>query len=398
MTSPVYLSALGMISPLGRNKSEIFENLMAGKRPGILVRSDLLVDGAEVHVGVAPDDFVAVPQNLACYASRNASLIITALDEIRSEIEAAKRSYGAARISVVMGTSTSGIAEGEEALRNHRLTGSLPSHFDLRQQDLGNVAEIVARYLGLTAPAISISTACSSGAIALATARRLLRAGLADAVIAGAADSLCKLTVNGFRALSALSSGICNPFSRRRDGTTIGEGAAIFLVEQRPSDVALLGVGCSADAYSMTAPEPEAVGVKMAMRAALDDARIDAGEIDYVQLHGTGTVQNDAMESKAVLDVFGSRVSCSSSKGQTGHALGAAGALSVAHCWLAASALNVDGSLPPHLWDGDAEDGLLSESLVSIGEGLSASSRRTFMSNVFAFGGSNACLVIGRGA
>jgi 3-oxoacyl-[acyl-carrier-protein] synthase-1 len=256
----------------------------------------------------------------------------------------------------------------------------------------------VARHLGRSAPAISISTACSSGAMALATARRLLRAGLADAVIAGAADSLCKLTVNGFQALSALSPGICNPFSRRRDGTTIGEGASIFLVENRPSDIALLGVGCSADAYSMTAPEPEAVGVKLAMRAALDDAGIDADGIDYIQLHGTGTVQNDAMESKAVLDIFGPRVRCSSSKGQTGHALGAAGALSVAHCWLAASETNADGALPPHLWDGDADDGLLSESLVSVGEGLPASSPRVFMSNVFAFGGSNACLVIGRGA
>lgn len=394
--APVFLSALGVVSALGRGKEQVRENLFAGSRPGVVARTGFLVDGSPVYVGQVDTPLPQPSEDLSVYASRNLGLGIAAIEEIRDDVEDAITRYGRHRIAVVMGTSTSGVAEGELAIKRAKADGMLPVDFDMRKQELGSTAESLAVYLRLSGPALTVSTACSSGAQALAMGRRLIRTGLADAVIAGGADSLCGLTVNGFQSLSAQSAGICNPFSRNRDGTMIGEGAAIFLLDKRESEVALFGVGASSDAYSMTAPEPDGVGVEAAIRRALDDAGLTHDAIDYVQLHGTGTLQNDAMESKVVTRVFGSAIQCSSSKGQLGHTLGAAGAMGAAHCWFAAESENRDGKLPPHLWDGDADPDLMSENLVAVGEVMSPTARGIFMSNAIAFGGNNVVLILGR--
>ena len=393
--SLVYLSALGVLSALGRGKEQIRENLFAGLRPGVVSRTDLLVDGAPVFVGQVDGSLPAAPASLSVYASRNLELAIAAVEEIRCEIDDAIARYGPSRIAVVMGTSTSGISEGEVAVKRSMADGALPRDFDMRKQEIGSTGEALARYLNLAGPALTVSTACSSGAQALAMGRRLIRTGLADAVLAGGADSLCRLTVNGFQALSAQSAGICNPFSRNRDGTMIGEGATVVLMEKREAEVALLGAGASTDIYSMTAPEPEGNGVELAVRRALDDAGLPSDAIDYVQLHGTGTLHNDAMESKVIKRVFGAAIPCSSSKGQLGHTLGAAGAMGAAHCWLAAGSDNQDRYLPPHLWDGEADTGLLSDNLVSVGDRLDGSGNGIFMSNAIAFGGNNMALILG---
>jgi 3-oxoacyl-[acyl-carrier-protein] synthase I len=392
---PVYLSALGILNALGRGKAEVRENLLAGRRSGVVLRDDLLVDGAPVFVGEVGGVLPPVSKGLSVYNSRNLQLVIAAVEEIRGEIDDAVALYGPGRIAVIIGTSTSGIAEGEEAVKYAMSAGSLPSDFDMRKQELGSTAEAVARYLHLEGPAYGVSTACSSGSQALAMGRRLIRTGLADAVLAGGADSLCRLTVNGFQALSAQSAGICNPFSRNRDGTMIGEGAAVFLMEKREAEVALLGTGASTDAYSMTSPEPDGVGVEVAVRRALEDAGLSPDAIDYVHLHGTGTLQNDAMESKLVTRVFGPTIPCSSSKGQIGHTLGAAGAMGAAHCWLALRGDNRDRHLPPHLWDGEADKGLISDNLVATGDGLDKLTGGIFMSNAIAFGGNNVTLILG---
>lgn len=396
MRDPVFLSALGIVSPLGHGIREVFENLAEGRSSGVVRRHDLLVGGEPILVGQVDGDLPRVPPTLSMYASRNTALMIAAADQIRDDIDAAVSRYGPGRIAVVMGTSTSGLDEGEKALACLENTGRMPLEYDIRQQELGSTGEVLARYLGLEGPAFTVSTACSSSAQALADGRRLLRTGIADAVLVGGADSLCRLTVNGFHALSALSKSRCNPFSRNRDGTMIGEGAAIFLMQREEADVALYGVGASSDAHSMTAPEPSGKSVEQAIRQALADAGLTSDAIDYVQLHGTGTQQNDAMESQVVFRVFGHETPCSSCKGQTGHTLGAAGAMGAAHCWLAASNLNSDFLLPPHVWDGEAEDGLLSRSLVGKGERLEPSARRLFLCNAFAFGGNNVTLIVGR--
>lgn len=392
----IYLRALGIVSALGGGKDEVRRNLFAGDRPGVGPRDDLLVDGSSVHAGSVLEPLPPVPEHLAVYASRNVALTIAAADQIRDEIEEAANRYGRDRVAVVMGSSTSGVAEGERAVDAARNGGNLPSDFDFRKQELGSVGEALARYLRLEGPAQTVSTACSSGAQALAMGRRLIRAGLVDAVVAGGADSLCRLTVNGFHALSAHSAGICNPFSRNRDGTMIGEGAALFLMDSVADEIALMGSGATTDAHSMTAPEPDGTGVERAIRQALEDARLPPGAIEYVHLHGTGTLHNDPVESDVVTRVFGPDIPSSSSKGQLGHTLGAAGAMGAAHCWLAAHSSNPDGYLPPHIWDGEAEEGMLSDALVSIGQKLDAAANRIFLSNAIAFGGNNVSLVLGR--
>jgi len=204
----------------------------------------------------------------------------------------------------------------------------------IRSRRWANLGLFVAEYLGLDGPAYTIATACSSSAKVFASAQRLIEAGFCDAAIVGGADTLCRMTLNGFDSLEALAKDYCNPFSRNRDGINIGEGAAMFLMSTEESAVSMLGVGESSDAYHVSAPHPEGDGAALAMMRALEAAKLTPGDIDYINLHGTATELNDAMEGRAVSKVFGDRTPCSSTKSMTGHMLGAAGANEVAALWL----------------------------------------------------------------
>jgi 3-oxoacyl-[acyl-carrier-protein] synthase I len=389
------LTALGLATPLGCGKAATAANLFAGSLTGLVERDDL-VFGRSVTVGAV--DAELPPTRPADGDCRNNRLMQLVLDEIAEPVAEATRRYGPDRIAVVLGTSTSGIAEGGAAVERHRRTGAWPDGFTYRQQELGGLARHAAYYLGLTGPAYTVATACSSSAKAFASARRLVVAGLADAAIVGGADTLCRLTLNGFNAIEALSPARCNPFSRNRDGITIGEGAAAFLLEPGDGPVRLLGIGESSDAYHASAPAPDGAGAADAMRQALEDAGLKPDDIGYVNLHGTGTMLNDSMESQAVASVFGRPVPASSTKSMTGHMLGAAGACEAAFLWLTLSpAFNPDGLLPPHVWDGEAMPDLPSLNLVGIGERLTRTTRIAMISNSFAFAGSNATLVLGRG-
>jgi 3-oxoacyl-[acyl-carrier-protein] synthase-1 len=215
-------------------------------------------------------------------------------------------------------------------------------------------------------------------------------------VISGAADSLCGLTANGFTSLGALSEGITNPCSRNRDGLTLGEGAALFVVTGDPGGVQLLGVGESSEAHHISAPDPEGNGAEAAMRMALTDAGLAPGEIAYLNLHGTGTPQNDPMECAAVSRVFGNELPCSSTKALVGHALGAAGALEAAFCWLVLAARSRGSlALPPHVFDGERDPELAPIRLVGMSETVRAGASPRVMTNSFGFGGSNCTLVLG---
>jgi 3-oxoacyl-[acyl-carrier-protein] synthase I len=300
--------------------------------------------------------------------------------------------FGSARVGIVLGTSTSGIAEGEAAVAALASGSGLPREFHYAQQEIGSVAPFLACYLGTSGPAYTVSTACTSSAKALASARNLLRANVCDAVVAGGVDSLCKLTINGFAALESTTDELTNPMSRNRRGINIGEAAALLLLTRSSAPVQLLGVGESSDAYHISAPDPEGKGAERAMRAALADAGLDAGAIDYVNLHATATVKNDAMEGWALARVFPQGVACSGTKPLTGHTLGAAGATEAALCCLAIAG---DGALPPHVWDGAGDPRLPQLALTTPGDRFPGERRRC-MSNSFAFGGSNVCLVLGR--
>ena len=273
--------------------------------------------------------------------------------------------------------------------------GELPAHFDLVQLEYGGLSEFVTEISGAAGPAYALSTACSTGAKALASARSLLELGICDAVVAGAVDSLCAMTANGFHALQAMSDERSNPMSVNRSGLTLGEGGAIFLLSREAGGIALAGVGEASDAHHISAPDPAGRGAEASMRAALADARITAGEVAYLNLHGTGTPQNDAMESEAVSRVFASSPPCSSTKPLIGHTLGASGALEAAVCWLVLDRRKSESmQLPPHCYDGAYDDSLPRLDLVEVGRKVAARAPTCVMTNSFGFGGSNCALVL----
>jgi 3-oxoacyl-[acyl-carrier-protein] synthase-1 len=387
-----YLNALGILCAAGDCAESVQQNLLSEKPA--LTRVDAFGAGREVPLGIYHGDLPGLSLPHPRWQSRNNQFALAALQQIETQVAVAIERYGADRVGVVIGSSTSGIAESGAAVRHWVEQGVAPDAYDYTVQEMGACAQFVAELLAVGGPVYGISTACSSGAKALATARRLLRADLCDVVIAGGVDTLCDLTVMGFSSLEAVSDRPCNPFSRNRDGINIGEGAALFLVSLEAGDVCLSGVGENSDAHHISAPEPSGASAARCMNAALEDAGIAAAAVDYVNLHGTATPLNDQMESLAIAQVFGPDTPCSSTKPFTGHTLGAAGAIEAGICWLCLVG-DGDGWLPTHLWDEVRDPGLPVLNLVS-GQVGNGSRPRSILSNSFAFGGNNIALVLER--
>jgi len=388
----VYLNDLGIVCALGNKRSSVLETWLSGRRCQPENRSWGLTS---IPAFAVSSELPVIPNTLKRYDCRNNRLLLSVLLQIEPTVTQALERYGAERVGVVLGTSTSGIAEGETALETLGVTGKMPGNYHYKQQELGGAAEFLAAYLDIRGPAYTVSTTCSSSANALVSARRLLKLNLCDAVIVGGSDALCRTTLEGFSALGAISRTVCNPFSQNRDGTMIGEGAALFVMSREPSAIALLGAGTSADAYHISAPRPDGAGAVAAMQAALHGAGLSPEEIDYINLHGTATAQNDLMESRAVATLFGDQTPCSSSKPVTGHCLGAAGAIEAGLCWLSLSELNSEKRLAPHLWDGGADPELASLAFVTL-ENQHIKRLQYCLSNSFSFGGNNVSLLIGR--
>jgi len=393
----LYLNALGLVNALGRGKKEVLHRFLNGDISGIQSLPDVLVSGDPIPFGKVAAPLDDVPEQLRDIESRNLALSLSALNEIKGDIEAAIKTYGSDRVAVVAASSTAGIEEGEKALKHAQENGDFPEGYCFERQEMGSVGLSIATYFALSGPALTLSTACSSSAKAFASAARLINAGIVDAAIVGGADSFCRMTLNGFNALSALSHKGCLPFSGNRDGTVLGEGAAFFLMTRQASEIALAGVGETSDAHNMTAPHPEGSGARSAMEAALSEAGLKAADMFYINLHGTGTRLNDAAEAKAVESLFGADVPCSSTKALTGHMLGAAGATEVALCWLLMSDMNKDGVLPPHIWDGHIDEALPPFGLLTSQGTLKRGQTIWCMSNSYAFGGNNASVIIGKG-
>lgn len=387
----LFVQDFGVSCPLGSGKATVADALFEGRADALSERTDIL-PGRRLRVGAVTTELPPIPESFPGFNSRNNRLMLTVLDEIRAAVALAVERHGADRVGVVVGTSTSGVAETQEALAMCRRDGHWPNSFHAREQETGNLGQFVASWLGLRGPAYTIATACSSSAKVFASAARLIRAGLVDTVVVGGGDTLCGMTLGGFGALEALSATRCNPFSVNRDGITIGEGAAAFLIGKDPGTVELLAVGETSDAHHPTAPDPEGRGARAAMEAALRQAGLTAADIAYVNLHGTATPLNDAMESRAVAETFGHTVPVSSTKGMTGHMLGATGGVEAAFLCLSL----LDGRLPPHVWDGQSDPALPALNFVTAGQ--TAGKGRAMLSNSFGFGGSNAALLLGRAA
>ena len=394
--NPLWLSHFTATSSIGRGLAQTLDALH--QRRGGLVPCAFDTVDLETFVGeVADVDAVKLPAQLGAFDCRNNRLAFMGLiqDGFTDAVTAASHKYGAERVGVFLGTSTSGILQTELAYRGRDpINGALPADFMYATtHNTFSVADFTRHYFGLTGPAVVVSSACSSSAKVFASARRMMEAGLIDAAVVGGVDSLCLTTLYGFNSLGLISSQACRPFDVARDGISIGEAAAFALLERVPKDldenaVLLLGVGESSDAHHMSSPHPEGLGARMTMQEALKTAHLDPADIDYINLHGTATQSNDAAETHAVLAVFGAGTPCSSTKGATGHTLGAAGAMEAVICALALQ----HGLLPGGLNTKQPDPALPMNYLLDNREQRVS----RVLSNSFGFGGTNCSLIFGR--
>lgn len=382
MIPNIYIHQIAVACALGADADAVQRNLLSPDPPAVGGRMSL-PDGRTVPAGTLPFEIGGPDRDSRCNL-----LADHCLNSLGPAIAQHIESVGPRRIAVVIGTSTSGVREAGAAYELFLKNGSWPKDFRASAQELGDTAAHVARSIGAQGPVYGVSTACTSGAKALASAARLIQAGVCDVALAGGIDSFCDLTLNGFAALESLSDAVCNPFSVHRRGINLGEGGALFVLSRIPSPIRLAAWGESADAYHISAPDPEGAGAESAMRRALARAGCDVGNVGYLNLHGTATKLNDLMEARAVSRVFGADLACSSTKPMTGHMLGAAGACEAAFTMMALQA----GRLPAHIWDGEADPEIPSIRLVArIGESHSA---RRAMSCSYAFGGNNIALIL----
>lgn len=391
---PLVISRYSIVNSLGAG-SEAVVRALRERRSG-LAPCDFETARLETYVGTVPglDDF-RVRADLGAFDCRNNRLAQLCLqqDGFDQAVAAARDKYGAGRIGLYLGTSTSGLHSTELAYRRRDpKTGALPAEYHYAEtQNAYSLGDFTRRYLGLAGPGFVVSTACSSSAKVFGNAARTIAAGVCDAAVVGGADSLCLMTLYGFRSLGLTSPGPCRPFDVDRDGISVGEGAGFALLEKtdraETGSVLLLGVGESSDAYHMSTPHPEGLGARMAMQRSLDSAGLRPGDIDYINLHGTATKTNDASEDKAVVEVFGSSTPCSSSKGATGHLLGAAGITEAIISMLAIER----GLMPGSANTRNVDPELKSRYLIENRQGRV----RRVLSNSFGFGGSNCSLVLG---
>ena len=387
---PIYFSAVAMVNALGDNLKDIAKNLTTGIT-GLSPDRGGLINGKMTWLGRVRSELPPIPISLAKHNSRNNQLLLAALNQIQPCVMQVIQRYGTNRVAVIMGTSTSGISQGEFAVAEHQYTGHIPASFYYQQQELSDPSTFLSTLLGTNGPCYTISTACSSSARAIISGKRLIDAGLVDAALVGGADTCCQMTTNGFDSLSSLSTNQCQPFASKRDGINIGEASALILLTKEPANIALLGVGESSDAWHMSAPHPEGHGAEQSMRMALQSAGITPDKIGYINLHGTATPLNDDMEAKAVNRLCGTSILCSSTKHLTGHTLGAAGATEAAISWLI---LNNNLSLPCQDFSASPRDNTLAE--INLVTELSYLKSSIILSNSFAFGGNNASILLGK--
>jgi 3-oxoacyl-[acyl-carrier-protein] synthase-1 len=363
----------------------------------------------ERRTGLAPNDFGAtpiatwigrvrgleeqpLPAQLVPWDCRNNRLAWRGLlaDGFRDAVLAARDRYGTARIAVVMGTSTSSIGASEEAYSRLDADGRYP--IDLRRPIIHtphSIGDFVQHALGLEGISVTVATACSSSAKVFAQAERLMRTGLADAAVVGGVDTLCGSVLFGFNSLELVSPDPCRPFDVERRGINLGEAAGFALLERASSSGPwLIGHGESSDAHHMSTPHPEGAGARAALAATLDRAEIRAADVDYINLHGTASLRNDEVEAAVVKDAFPAHTIASSTKGWTGHTLGAAGIVEAAISLLALERDVIPGTLNTRTLDPACGPQIHCENTIR--------ETRRALSFSFGFGGSNCVLAFAR--
>jgi 3-oxoacyl-[acyl-carrier-protein] synthase-1 len=385
MAAAAFINDFSIACALGVGRQAIGEQL-ASATPRRLFHTARLIDGRETTVGAMDIETASLRGG-----SRTNELAARLIDDLRPAIDGAIGRYGAARVAMILGTSTTGINEATRDLKQKLASDAWPRGFGFAKQELGDTVAFAASHAGIAGPSYVVSTACTSGGKAMATAARMLETGLADAVICGGVDTLADLTLNGFAALESIAPGVCNPMSVNRCGINIGEGGALFVMSREPGPWRLEGFGESSDAHHASAPDPSAAGAEIAVRKALATSGAGTADVGFVHLHGTATRLNDQMEAVLVDRVFGLDTPCASTKPLTGHTLGAAGAIQAALSLLAME----KGVFPPHLFDGQRDPELAQIRLAAPGERPAGGLNRV-LSLSFAFGGNNIALMLGR--
>ncbi|MDR1759514.1 MAG: beta-ketoacyl-ACP synthase [Fibrobacter sp.] len=393
MTRPLFIQDFNAVCALGSGKDAIWKKLLAGDRSAIQER---IFGKLSRYAALLTSEVTDVPVENPFFDNRVNRISLSVLQFMRPKIEAAIQNYGKDRIGVFLGSCDNGSEASLAALQTFSQTGSFPENYSMEMQQADFPARFIADYFELNNVIQTHSTACASSASAFASARNMIYAGVCDAAIVGGVDIVSLPVMLGFSSLEAVSPEPCNPFSANRSGITLGEAGAFFLVTKEADGASLkiIGIGESADADHMTAPRADGAGAILAMQGALSDAELSPSQIDYLNLHGTGTKLNDAMESLAVASVFSGTLPVSSTKAMTGHTLGAAGALELAICGMTLLQTGNEKFLPPHLFDGVRDETLPSLNLVPAPHAVNRVSR--CMSNSFAFGGCNVSLVMER--
>jgi 3-oxoacyl-[acyl-carrier-protein] synthase I len=390
---PLRITAYTLCSAVGDGRERTLAALRA-RRSG-LTRNDFGTQPLPTWIGrVAGLEADALPQSLAPWDCRNNRLAWRGLlaDGFIERARAARERYGAGRVAVVLGTSTSSIGASEEAYTRLEPDGRYPA--DLRRPIIHtphSLGDFVQKALGLTGLSVTVATACSSSAKVFGQAERMIRSGLADAAIVGGVDTLCGSVLFGFNSLELVSAEPCRPFDVERRGINLGEAAGFALLEREASEGPwLLGCGESSDSHHMSTPHPDGLGARRALHQALEQALLAPADIDYINLHGTASQKNDAVEAQVVADVFPAHVVASSTKGWTGHTLGAAGIVEAAISLMALEHGLLPGTLNAETLDPACGPQIQRDNIER--------RARHALSFSFGFGGSNCVLAFGSGA
>ncbi len=394
IVKPLVLSDYSAISSVGKGVAALEEALW-NEKTGLAPLKVEFAKDIQTHAGWIKG--LDQPTTEGRFDSRSNRLVQACLtqDGFEKTVFKAIDKYGPDRISLVIGTSTSGLLETEYGYMSPSLEDeSVIDHFREKlyyTHCFYSAVDYVSGYFDLTGPAFALSTACSSSAKAFAAAARHIEAGFADAAVVGGVDTLCMTTLYGFTSLNVVSPTPCKPCDKDRDGLSLGEAAGFVLlekpenVENADKEVWLSGYGESSDAYHMSSPHPEGAGAEMAMRKALKMSESSANDIDYINMHGTATIANDLIEARAITRIFGS-TPCSSTKGWTGHALGAAGVLEAIISAICIRAGMIPGCLNLKELDPDIKCNVA-------GSTTRADVSRVLV-NSFGFGGNNCSLVL----
>lgn len=384
-----------LANALGTNATEILANLETSSDRTSLTESDEYFSDRKIFVGKTNIDLPVYEKQKYGVNVRNDLFHVWAYLQLRDRVNFLKKKFGDSRIGMVLGTSTSGIYNLENAVHNKK-NGTLPPDYHYEFSETAYYANYLKNVFGITGPAYTVSTSCTSSLKALSSAKAMLDSGFCEAVITGGIDTLCRMTVKGFDSLELLSNGIAKPMSANRDGINIGEGIAICILTHEDGGVQIKGIGESCDTYHVSSPDPEGTGASRSMMMAMENARLSKENVDYIQLHGTGTHLNDISEARAIFNIWSDSIACSSLKPLIGHTLGISGIMGVLICALILEQDVNKVFLPRHIWDGCRDENIPPIRLLDCDAPAVNCRALNFLVNNFAFGGNNCSVILGK--